>query len=77
MEKESFLTSGCSKIDSALRGGFSRKGITQIYGSAGTGKTQFALQLCLTVQIPNLPKYLPSGKLIIFLNTNFLVFFYF
>ncbi|XP_043481383.1 DNA repair protein XRCC3-like [Leptopilina heterotoma] len=65
LEKESFLTSGCSKIDSALRGGFSRKGITQIYGNAGTGKTQFALQLCLTVQIPDLPKYLPSGAIYI------------
>ncbi|XP_033209557.1 DNA repair protein XRCC3 isoform X2 [Belonocnema kinseyi] len=52
LQNESFLTSGCSEIDSALRGGFSRKGITQIYGEAGSGKTQFALQLCLTVQIP-------------------------
>ncbi|XP_076178453.1 DNA repair protein XRCC3 isoform X2 [Ptiloglossa arizonensis] len=33
-------------------GGISTRGITQIYGAASTGKTQLALQLCLTVQLP-------------------------
>ncbi|XP_051162778.1 DNA repair protein XRCC3-like [Leptopilina boulardi] len=65
LQKESYLTSGCSKIDSALRGGFSRKGITQFYGQAGTGKTQIALQLCLTVQIPTKPQNEPSGAIYI------------
>ncbi|KAK0080121.1 hypothetical protein PV325_000427 [Microctonus aethiopoides] len=50
---EDYLTTGCTIIDKALRGGISRKGITQIYGEAGTGKTQLALQLCLTAQIPS------------------------
>lgn len=49
---ESFLTTGCPKLDLFLRGGLSRKGITQIYGRSGIGKTQLALQLCLTAQIP-------------------------
>ncbi|THK33085.1 DNA repair protein XRCC3 [Diachasma alloeum] len=51
LTKEDYLTTGCSKIDGILRGGISKRGITQIYGEAGTGKTQFALQLCLTAQI--------------------------
>ncbi|XP_011308286.1 DNA repair protein XRCC3 [Fopius arisanus] len=51
LKKEDYLTTGCSKIDELLRGGISKRGITQIYGEAGTGKTQFALQLCLTAQI--------------------------
>ncbi|XP_043287464.1 DNA repair protein XRCC3-like isoform X2 [Venturia canescens] len=50
LEKEKYLTTGCYKLDAALRGGISQKGITQIYGAAGTGKTQYALQLCLSVQ---------------------------
>jgi len=50
--EERFLTTGCSKLDAKLRGGIPCRGITQIYGAAGTGKTQLALQLCLTVQLP-------------------------
>jgi DNA-repair protein XRCC3 len=49
----SFLLTGCSILDYFLRGGICRKGITQIYGKSGTGKTQFALQLCITAQIPS------------------------
>ncbi|XP_076661986.1 DNA repair protein XRCC3 [Halictus rubicundus] len=51
-EREKFLTTGCSKFDAILRGGIAARGITQIYGAANTGKTQLALQLCLTVQLP-------------------------
>lgn len=47
-----FLSSGCMKLDDFLRGGFPKKGITQIFGEAGIGKTQLALQLCLSAQIP-------------------------
>ncbi|XP_046420421.1 DNA repair protein XRCC3-like isoform X1 [Neodiprion fabricii] len=50
--EEKFLSLGCPHLDSVLRGGFVNRGITQIYGAAGTGKTQIALQLCLTVQLP-------------------------
>ncbi|XP_033209561.1 DNA repair protein XRCC3 isoform X4 [Belonocnema kinseyi] len=59
------------EIDSALRGGFSRKGITQIYGEAGSGKTQFALQLCLTVQIPTKENPQTSGALYICTEAHF------
>ncbi|XP_076246669.1 DNA repair protein XRCC3 [Calliopsis andreniformis] len=51
-DREKFLTTGCPKFDMLLQGGIPTRGITQIYGAAGTGKTQLALQLCLTVQLP-------------------------
>ncbi|XP_050600301.1 DNA repair protein XRCC3-like isoform X2 [Bombus affinis] len=51
-EREKFLTTGCPKFDTLLQGGITTRGITQIYGAASTGKTQLALQLCLTVQLP-------------------------
>ncbi|XP_076753302.1 DNA repair protein XRCC3 [Xylocopa sonorina] len=51
-ECEKYLTTGCSKFDALLQGGISTRGITQFYGAASTGKTQLALQLCLTVQLP-------------------------
>ncbi|CAK9802514.1 DNA repair protein XRCC3 [Anthophora quadrimaculata] len=51
-EREKFLTTGCMKFDALLQGGITTRGITQIYGAASTGKTQLALQLCLTVQLP-------------------------
>ncbi|KAH0534248.1 DNA repair protein XRCC3 isoform X1 [Cotesia glomerata] len=51
---DNFLTTGCSIIDDLLRGGISKRGITQFYGIGGSGKTQLALQLCLTSQIPSL-----------------------
>ncbi|XP_034186332.1 DNA repair protein XRCC3 [Osmia lignaria lignaria] len=51
-ERDKFLTTGCSKLDTLLEGGITTRGITQIYGAASTGKTQLALQLCLTVQLP-------------------------
>lgn len=52
MREEKFLSTGCPNLDSMLKGGLPNKGIAQIYGAAGTGKTQLALQLCLTVQLP-------------------------
>lgn len=62
---EKFLTTGCSRLDAILKGGISCRGITQIYGAAGTGKTQLALQLCLTVQLPVTAGGLGAGNLII------------
>ncbi|XP_014216835.1 DNA repair protein XRCC3-like [Copidosoma floridanum] len=41
------ISTGCSKLDCFLGGGLPVKGITQIYGESGVGKTQLALQLCL------------------------------
>jgi len=68
---ERFLTTGCSRLDAKLRGGIPCRGITQIYGAAGTGKTQLALQLCLTVQLPISAGGLGAGAIYICTETAF------
>ncbi|RLE49103.1 MAG: DNA repair and recombination protein RadA [Candidatus Methanomethylicota archaeon] len=45
------LTTGCSGLDAILKGGL-EKGITELVGAYGTGKTQLCFQLCVTVQLP-------------------------
>ncbi|XP_011165939.1 DNA repair protein XRCC3 isoform X2 [Solenopsis invicta] len=63
--KERFLTTGCSRLDAKLGGGIPCRGVTQIYGAAGTGKSQLALQLCLTVQLPITANGLEAGAIYI------------
>ncbi|KAI8617225.1 hypothetical protein BC830DRAFT_1052142, partial [Chytriomyces sp. MP71] len=46
------LTAGCPRIDALLNGGIPARMLTELYGPAGAGKTQFALQLCVTCQWP-------------------------
>ena len=46
------LSLGCQILDSFLRGGILREGITEITGESSSGKTQICLQLCLSVQLP-------------------------
>ncbi|MCJ7444213.1 MAG: DNA repair and recombination protein RadB [Methanotrichaceae archaeon] len=41
------LPSGCKALDRLLGGGFESGVINQIYGEAGTGKTNIAMQLCI------------------------------
>ncbi|MCR3884292.1 MAG: DNA repair protein RadB, partial [Methanothrix sp.] len=41
------LSSGCDGLDRLLGGGFEPGVITQIYGEAGTGKTNIILQLAV------------------------------
>lgn len=41
------LPSGCESLDRLLGGGFESGIITQLYGEAGTGKTNIALQLAI------------------------------
>lgn len=45
----SVLNTGCSIIDKTING-FPTKGITEVFGESGVGKTQLALQLALQVQ---------------------------
>ncbi|XP_050405437.2 DNA repair protein XRCC3 [Patella vulgata] len=46
------LSIGCDVFDNFLRGGIISRGITELSGESASGKTQFCLQLCLTVQLP-------------------------
>lgn len=46
-----FTTTDVS-IDEALGGGIFTRGITEIFGESSTGKSQFLMQLCLSVQLP-------------------------
>jgi RecA/RadA recombinase len=46
------IGTSCKALDDALNGGFCVGNIVEIYGEAGTGKTQFSTQLCVNVQRP-------------------------
>ncbi|PIO37088.1 hypothetical protein AB205_0144530, partial [Aquarana catesbeiana] len=46
------LSLGCGVLNNLLRGGLPLVGITELAGESSAGKTQIALQLCLTVQYP-------------------------
>lgn len=45
------LTLGCRVLDSILNGGIAARGITELAGQSGCGKTQLCLQLAITVQL--------------------------
>ncbi|RZF46458.1 hypothetical protein LSTR_LSTR012533 [Laodelphax striatellus] len=51
-EKWERLTTGCPKLDMVLQGGIPKRGITELTAESGSGKTQFGLQLTITVQLP-------------------------
>ncbi|MDY6966407.1 MAG: DNA repair and recombination protein RadB [Halobacteriota archaeon] len=53
---------GCSNIDRLLGGGFEAGTVTQIYGEAGSGKTNISLQLTI--------ECVRSGKKVIFIDTE-------
>ncbi|AMD19802.1 HCL349Cp [Eremothecium sinecaudum] len=46
------FTTGDAKIDSLLNGGIYTHCITEVFGESSTGKSQFAMQLALSVQLP-------------------------
>lgn len=46
------LTSGSKVLDSLLGGGFETQALTELFGEFGSGKTQLAHQLAVTVQLP-------------------------
>ncbi|KAJ3239199.1 DNA repair protein xrcc3 [Chytriomyces hyalinus] len=46
------LSTGCCSIDTLLGGGIQSGLLTEVYGESGAGKTQLALQLCVTCQWP-------------------------
>jgi DNA repair protein RadA len=46
------LTTGSKAVDRMVDGGLETQTITEFYGEFGTGKSQFAHQLCVNVQLP-------------------------
>lgn len=56
------LSVGCPLLDELLRGGLPTGGIVELSGESGAGKTQLALQLCLSVQLPVQHGGLGAGK---------------
>lgn len=46
------LGSGCRLIDGLLGGGLPLGSVTELFGPSAVGKTQLALQFCLSVQYP-------------------------
>jgi DNA repair protein RadA len=46
------ITTGSKAIDDLLGGGLESQSITEVYGRFGSGKTQWAFQVCVTVQLP-------------------------
>ncbi|XP_034555249.1 DNA repair protein XRCC3 [Notolabrus celidotus] len=62
------LSLGCPVLDELLRGGLPVGGVTELSGESGAGKTQLALQLCLSVQYPVQQGGLDSGA--VFISTE-------
>ena len=52
MRERKKLTTGSKSFDELLDGGFESQAITELFGEFGSGKTQVALQLAVTVQLP-------------------------
>lgn len=46
------ITFGCSSLDEITRNGLPIRGITEIVGESGCGKSQLCFQLALNVQLP-------------------------
>ncbi|XP_076611931.1 DNA repair protein XRCC3 [Chaetodon auriga] len=65
------LSVGCPVLDELLRGGLPVGGVTELSGESGAGKTQLALQLCLSVQYPTQYGGLSSGAVYICTEDSF------
>lgn len=65
------FTVGCHKLDSLLGGGIATRGITELAGESGCGKTQLCLQLSLTVQLPRFKGGLAAGAVYICTEDKF------
>ncbi|XP_075968275.1 DNA repair protein XRCC3 isoform X1 [Anarhichas minor] len=62
---------GCPVLDQLLRGGLPVGVITELSGESGAGKTQLALQICLSVQYPTQYGGLDSGAVYICTEDSF------
>lgn len=71
-EEENHITSFSSRVDALLGGGFPVGRIIEVAGEAGLGKTQFAFQLCVDVQIPKTFGGLAAEAVFIDVEGNFI-----
>ena len=62
------LTTGCAVLDETLGGGIDARGLVEIAGTAGSGKTQLALQLMLQAMLPPSMRGLGGGA--VFMHTD-------
>jgi len=46
------ITTGSQFLDKIVGGGIETQGVTEVFGEFGSGKSQIAHQLCVTVQLP-------------------------
>ena len=65
------LSFGCKALDKCTGGGIVTRGITEICGISGAGKTQLLLQLSLTVQLPRELQGLDGGVAFICTENSF------
>nr|XP_055041646.1 DNA repair protein XRCC3 isoform X1 [Misgurnus anguillicaudatus] len=65
------LSFACPVLDGLMRGGLPLRGITELAGESAAGKTQFCLQLCLSVQYPLENGGLNSGAVYICTEDSF------
>ncbi|XP_026867433.2 DNA repair protein XRCC3 [Electrophorus electricus] len=65
------LSFACPVLDDFLRGGLPLNGITELAGESAAGKTQFGLQLCLSVQYPQDHGGLGTGAVYICTEDSF------
>jgi DNA repair protein RadB len=59
---ENLLPSGCKPLDELLGGGFEKGIVTQIFGAAGTGKTNICIQLAV--------ECVKHGQRVIYIDTE-------
>ncbi|XP_030628014.1 DNA repair protein XRCC3 [Chanos chanos] len=71
LEQGRLLSLSCPVLDALLRGGLPLCGITELAGESAAGKTQFGLQLCLSVQYPQDYGGLGSGAVYICTEDSF------
>lgn len=65
------LTTGCPNLDAFLGGGLTIRGVTEVSGQSGSGKTQFGLQLALYAQLPRSLGGLAKGMFQLFKLQHF------
>lgn len=67
-EEPKYITTGCQHLDDFLGGGVPVRGITEVTGQSGSGKTQLTLQLSLSAQLP--PACGGLGKGVVYIGTE-------